>query len=269
MAGLAVAGLIGAAPTAAGATAPLTPVGQWIVDYNEVGCFASHKYQGGTDSETLALKYSPGGHVVQALVVEPGNDSHQAEQSTGFIQIDGGKSVIKRFLVYGVKTATGSSKMRSTLLGDAEIAQLPAARSLTLAWSGERREFTLANMAPLTKAMSECIADLREYWNMDEQSGATIRPTLVGKIGNYISSSDYPDIATHNLNEGTSEILLLVDESGKVRGCFNESTTGFAALDGQACAAAERIRFTPPHDPAGKPMRSVFPLTIDWNTIFG
>ena len=62
-------------------------------------------------------------------------------------------------------------------------------------------------------------------------------------------------------------MTLLVDETGALKDCTVDETSGIASLDAMGCLVfMERAKFTPARDAAGKPVRSVVSTSITWKT---
>jgi len=117
--------------------------------------------------------------------------------------------------------------------------------------------FKLDNMPALLRGLEQCTADLKRYWNMDWEQTGSIAILSKGDLRGVFSASDYPSEALIRNQEGKAQFLLLIDEQGKVAGCYVEKASGIPALDGMGCQAIrERARFKPALDRAGKPVRS-------------
>jgi TonB family protein len=66
------------------------------------------------------------------------------------------------------------------------------------------------------------------------------------------SADDYPAEALRKGEEGTVQVELVVDTSGRVSGCTTVQTSGSATLDRATCAIlSRRARFNPAHDVNG------------------
>ena len=80
-----------------------------------------------------------------------------------------------------------------------------------------------------------------------------------------VSGDDYPPEAQMADEQGTVDVLVKVDESGRVADCTVEASSGSAALDVQTCRLFWlRAKFAPARDKAGKPVVSAYSRKITW-----
>jgi TonB family protein len=87
----------------------------------------------------------------------------------------------------------------------------------------------------------------------------------VAPIASLIGKADYPPGARRRGEHGVVRFRLLVDEAGRVRGCRIAGSSGSAELDSAACRlVAERARFHPARDSAGKAVASVVQAAYIW-----
>jgi TonB family protein len=85
-------------------------------------------------------------------------------------------------------------------------------------------------------------------------------------IAGLIGRADYPPAARRRGEHGVVRLRLLVDEAGRVRGCRIGGSSGSAELDSAACRlVAERARFHPARDSAGKAVASVIQAAYIWH----
>ena len=80
-----------------------------------------------------------------------------------------------------------------------------------------------------------------------------------------VSGDDYPPEAQMADEQGTVNVLVKVDESGRVADCTVEESSGSAALDVQTCRLFWlRAKFAPARNEAGKPVVSAYSRRITW-----
>ncbi len=80
-----------------------------------------------------------------------------------------------------------------------------------------------------------------------------------------VSGDDYPPEAQMADEQGTVDVLVKVDESGRVADCTIQESSGSAALDVQTCRLFWlRAKFAPARDEAGKPVVSAYSRKITW-----
>ena len=80
-----------------------------------------------------------------------------------------------------------------------------------------------------------------------------------------VSGDDYPPEAQMADEQGTVDVLVKVDETGRVADCTVEASSGSAALDVQTCRLFWlRAKFAPARDKAGKAVVSAYNRKITW-----
>lgn len=95
---------------------------------------------------------------------------------------------------------------------------------------------------------------------------ADVRPARpANSPGSWVSTSDYPDNAIRQKQEGTTVFQLDVTREGRVSGCSIRKSSGHDDLDQAACRAlTKRARFTPGVDETGEPVPSTYSNSIRW-----
>ena len=234
---------------------PLQPVSPWDLDYGQTQCIASRNYGDAAKPTTLAIRQSPNGETYEIVVLRPGPSPEFAEELKG--AVDFGHGPLEAWLLH-----FGPQKTKADLyqfrISAADMAQARSADKITLRIPGTpEMSFALASMPQLLDGLEACTADLKRYWNMGgEKSGLIAKPAR-GDLRDLFNSSDYPDAAIAQDQEGDAQYLLLVDEKGKVAGCQVLLASGVPMLDAMGCAVIqERGGFTPALDKSGKPVRS-------------
>lgn len=239
----------------AGAPAALQPTGRWTVDFAEARCVASRDY----GDESLALKASPMGDIVQLMLLRPG----------GYVPP---QQLAGRFLEQGSATLPFSALMWSPAIKPprrlitinlplADFERLSAGTTLRIEIGGVQRQYQLGGMENLRKVMKSCVDDLQAMWGAPSGTPARAKANLAS----YLTPSDYPDDAIRNEWSGETGFALLVDENGKVADCMVTQTSGHAILDTQTCALImRRAQFDPARDPGGKAVRDRVTSRIRW-----
>jgi TonB-like protein len=239
------------------------PIKPWVLDYGATACTALRTYGSGKAPVTLALRPSPNGNVVRLVVMRPGrapkpyhfpvttNLSDARVKTTGL-----------RFQPKGARhDLVWINFERSALDG------LAGAGEIAIRGGSDIDErFALPGIAAVLKGLDTCNADLRRYWNVGDAGAPLSAPaTPLKPLPHYFSSDDYPFQAFHEGASGASKIMMMVDESGALKDCMVEETSGIATLDAMACLVLlERARFRPALDAAGKPARSVLTTRVVW-----
>jgi TonB family protein len=254
--------VIAATSTPASAAEPLQPTSKWNVDYDTAQCTAARNY--GTEDKPLLLilKPSPFGGVMRLLVVRKGRFSWPATEIRATLRFDEQapskanalkfSSEDKRLTVYSVNLPMEDFKARQL------------AKSISLTTDGLDVTFALDFVPALLKELEKCRADLLEMYNSDQSRAGQVA-TPIKPLAKIYSPGDYPTDAVRKEDQGTVDLSLLIDETGKVVDCSVHSTAGVATLDTMSCyVIQQRAKFRPAIGTDGKPVRSVFFQRIRW-----
>lgn len=93
-----------------------------------------------------------------------------------------------------------------------------------------------------------------------------LRPALPANFpGTWATSNDYPPQALHNMEQGATGYELSVSPEGKVESCLVTASSGSMALDEATCRlVADRARFTPATDAAGRAVAGAYASRVNW-----
>ena len=84
-------------------------------------------------------------------------------------------------------------------------------------------------------------------------------------VAGLFSGDDYPADAADRNEQGTTQVRLSVDASGRVTGCLVIASSGSQSLDGATCRILQsRARFKSAQDQTGRAVRSTIPETVTW-----
>jgi TonB family protein len=252
---------------AAGASSslPSQPAGKWIVSFDDAQCVAERKY--GTDDKPLYihLKQPPQGDMMQLSIIEKRSGSDQATELDGTLEFDGRPRQKVRVLRFGSTTVKLTILMMNLPLEQFSPAR--TASTLRFRTQGFAQTFALSDLGSLLDVMDNCVAELREIWNVDrsEDGEPAVREDAKGDLRGLFRGDDYPWQAVTAGEGGTVQMALLVDENGKVADCSVIRTSGVAVLAAQSCAVIkERAKFTPAVGLDGKPANTSFVQRITW-----
>jgi hypothetical protein len=248
---------------AAGAPPPLQrPVKPWNLDYGMTACMAVATFGTPDKPITLALRPSPNGTVVRLMVFRPGQ-AHQAFQFELTTNL-GGASAHTNGLHFAGADHKRNIVWINVARGDLEA--LRTAGEILLRGGPLDYRLALPSFAAVLDGLDQCNADLRQYWNAGEAADRLTRKARpLRPLAEYFSDSDYPDQANFANQGGTSQVMLMIDETGALKDCMVEVTSGFATLDAMTCGVLlERAKFEPALDSAGKPARSVLTTRAIW-----
>jgi TonB family protein len=260
---IACAGLLLSQP--ASAAPPRQPVGKWLVDYGDTACTAARNYAPADKPVTLAFRPSPNGTVVRLMVARPGRvpSPHHFDVTTT-ITSEKAKTTGLRF-----ETTDKKRDIIWINFDRAALDGLHAAGEIAIkAGVAIDERFALPGIADVLKALDRCNADLRKHWNVEDAVGAvplSQGATALKPLYRLLSPDDYPAQAARERASGSTRIMLMVDETGALKDCLVEETSGIASLDAMSCGVLlQRAKFTPALDNAGKFARSVLTVRISW-----
>jgi Gram-negative bacterial TonB protein C-terminal len=253
--------LCAAVAPAVAAEMPLHPIEPWVLDYADAQCLAFRQYGTAQDPISLAIKPSPNGETYELLVGRTRRGPKYAEEVEGSVNF--GDGPIKASLLhYGAagKTTGEATSFHQFRISAADMARARAAKGVTFRMMGaESVSLTLESMAELLDGLARCNADLQDYWNLGGEKNGRIAVPPKGEVRRIFTADDYPAEALHQLQEGSSQFLLLVDEHGKVAGCHVEKASGIPIFDVMGCQViVQRMTFAPALDGKGRPARSTY-----------
>lgn len=250
------------AMSADSAAEPLAPTEPWTVDFAPAWCVAVRPFGDAQKPIFLTIKPAPEGDVVQLSVVKDGGSS-LGMQEEATIDLGVGDPIKVKQLLYG----TNKKTVRMVNFAGEQASRLAQASRLTWTMPGADRDLQTGSLAQLMEMLEKCRKDLRQYWNVPEGTQAKLAspPGLKKPLISLFSSDDYPSQAVWNRESGTASIMMLVDETGKLRDCMVTQTSGVATLDAMTCIIVrDRGKFIPAVGLDGKPARGVLTQRVRW-----
>lgn len=256
-----LAALAAALPSQATAE-PLHGTGPWRVDYSEAQCVALRNY--GTDEKPLLLMFkpSPQGTAMRLLIASNGwSDAQQVRES---IRFGAGPSRDTDMLLYGDR----KTKLRivSLTIPMAEFRRDAEASEIAVKGWAMNADLAVTNGPQVVAELDKCVADLKQYWRIGQpDQPGSVDAVPAKPLRSLFSPEDYPYEAAVHEDQGTVQLTFLVDETGAVRDCSVDETSGIPTLDTMSCyIIQQRARFKPAIGPDGKPRRSAFSQGITW-----
>lgn len=255
----------------AGAQAEVrNPTDKWNVNFADAQCVASRAYGTAEKPLHLALKAPPLGDVMQIVVMKEASGT-EAQQVEATIGLDGGQALKTNMLMF----SPPKKRVRAYVLNmpAANFGKVRQAKNLAIRSQGLNEIFALSQMEPLLKIMDDCVADLREVWNVqnsdDDQSAPPQQSALprraIGSLQGIIKADDYPAVAINERQTGMVRVAILIDESGRIADCTIIQTSAVASLDAQTCAIVKtRAKFQPALDASGKPTKDAHLQSVTW-----
>ena len=243
------------------------PNEKWVVNYDNAQCVASRSYGTAEKPLILIFKPSPVGDVMQLSVLRKGaSGGGLADETGGDIRVDQERPISVSILSYGMKRGIVSSRIN--LMGN-QFAAIRRASKIAIRNAQINETLALSQIPELMKSIDACVADLQIYWNIaaDAQAKLTSRAHSLTSLVGVFDSNDYPSVALQKQEDGTVEIVLLIDETGGIAECVVTQTSSVAALDAQVCSIiAKRAKFSPAIGADQKPAKDSFSQRITWKT---
>jgi TonB family protein len=240
------------------------PTGRWVVSFADAQCLASRDFGTKEKPLILVLKAPAIGNVMQVAVVRNGNGG-EPEQLDGKLAFDDREPAATSMLAFTNRKEHQRIFVINLPLEQFAIARMATSISIRGAEQLDER-FALKQMGSIIKLMDECVADLRQVWNVWDPNGPPkLKRSAQGSLVGLFSSNDYPGVALRQNQEGSVEFALLINESGRVADCTVIETSGVASLDAQGCAIVrERARFKPAIGLDGKPAKGSYFQRVNW-----
>ncbi len=265
--------------TTSEAAMPIQPIGKWLVNFDDEQCIASRDYGPTAAPLSLVFKKPAIGDVLQVAVVWDGTWK-LPDQVEGEVAFDDGVPIRTNFLEFGV----GKLRQRALMMNLLSIDLGPMAHSSTLQIrsklehlrrDGSRpvsvreveRTFAISEISTVLRLLDECAADLRDVWKVwdENHDSVTLKKGPSADLYGIFRASDYPPAAIREDMMGTTTLVVLIDEKGKVADCTVTQTSGAASIDAQSCAIIRtRAKYRPAIGLDGKPTKSSFSQSITW-----
>lgn len=245
------------------------PTGGWVVSFDDAQCLAFRDYGTKEAPVQLLLKTPPIGGVVQLAIARKGSDI-AASQVKGTLAIDERPPTKISMVAYSPKGT--DLRVYSMNVPEAEFALIRQAKAIAIRGGSLDESLTLTHMAPMLKAVDDCVVDLRRVFNVTDPETAEKSPLqrrAKARLGKLITSADYPRDAIDRHQGGRVKFALLIDEKGKVADCSVIETSGVAVLDAQSCALLKtRARFESALGADGKPAKDAVTAAIVWRMAY-
>jgi hypothetical protein len=237
--------------------APLLPTGPWHLYYLPSSCAAERPF----GDHILGFERAPLGDTTRLIIIGPGR-STESRQLDSLIELsDGGAPIKSSSIVYG--TSKKDRRGITTIVASGDAQRVSESKWLRLSTLGTEpaskrstpsrkpifsAEFNVGSTVALAKELTKCMDDLRRHWGMVD--GELPKPA---------------QLAANADQAGSTKFLLMIDESGAVIDCLVSETSKVASLDAMGCQVMRaRVRAKPALDSAGKPVKSIYVQTVNW-----
>lgn len=262
---ISILALLASPGDAASAAEPRAATAPWTVKYDDARCIAIRDYGTPERRVQIVLKRPALGDVVQIALIRKAPWS-QASQVMGRVGYDGGPSIEVSMLAHSPDRS--GYRVYLINLTSAQFAPVREASQLSVQGESLDERLALSQMTPLMKILDECVADLRQVYNVTDPATGESSPMprrARANLARLVKNEDYPMAALSQEQTGAVKFVLLIDERGRVADCTVTGTSGVASLDAQTCAILkERARFEHAVGTDGKPAKDAVTARIVW-----
>lgn len=257
--------------------APLQPTGKWEVQYTASNCTAKRAY----GDYALVFEPSPLGLTRRYFVQGPGKAARPRQYNSLIEPSDGRPPIKTTSLLFPLKMKGARGLLTVLPIADAQRIEESGRFQISTRDTGIRQtdkvphtpevmtvDLSLGPMAALSKALNDCMDDLRTFWGMVD--GKLPEPAIKTKtsLQGIFTSDDYPADAMAANDMGSTKYLLLIDEHGALLDCVVTETSGVASLDAMGCQVIrERAKFTVARDADGKPVKDTYSSRVHWEIV--
>ena len=255
---------VGLGSTAAATPEPRQPTARWVVNYDDAQCVASRNYGSEDKPLHLAFKPSPTGKVMRIMLIRNG-PAADAEQRPAMVRFDDSKPIGANALAYGDRQTR--SFIAAINLPMASLAAHRQAAAIAIKGGSFDERLAVGGFSGVMAAFDDCLANLRDVWNVGEPYSTRLKGEAQPKqpLRDLFRSTTYPAQAIRERDSGLVGVALLIDETGKVRDCMVEETSGFATLDTMSCSIlTKHAQFQPATGADAKPAKSASFHRINW-----
>ncbi len=249
---------------------PLPPSSPWQLDYAENECRLIREF--GSGDNQLWLRIARGSTLdkfdmmVGGATLPKSNmivDMTMSASSTG-------PAETKNALPYTAQIAGASHNIYSILGADQSLLVAAANSEMLDLKIGSKAEiaFQMKGLNKARTALSTCHDDLlTNVFKVDVAKMRALQsPPLPAKgVERWVTTDDYPTPALVKNLTGKTQLVLSVDEKGKIADCTVIISSGHASLDQTACALMKkRGSFTPAKDANGNDVAAPWLSAVHW-----
>jgi hypothetical protein len=255
-------------PLLTAATVSQQPTSKWQVDYGETQCVALRSY----GDRILAFRIAPDDSSYELILLEPGVSYVSPFQFDATVGFAGGE--IKTTALMDVDRSTKNRRI-TFRLNASQIESMRTSNFIHLtavgrdAWrktgslmilrhDSAQADFAMSQLAGVLTELHKCTVELRRVWNYGPNAVVKVAQSSRGDLRPLFSSDDYPTAALERDREGETQLMLLVNEQGKVVNCYNLIPSNIASIDAMSCAVVIiRAKFEPARDAQGNAIKDL------------
>jgi TonB family protein len=235
---------------------------EWVVDYAEDRCLASHAYQVGDQEWIVTIEPRPTTTEASVMVIAPAQAGNfdQAHIFTAGAPISAAGMSLD-----GIDAA--GRRLYSAALSPAEYASLLSTGSLRVEAQGRSVAFALDQVSAVQKQLESCLQDLLSSWGLapEQQANLTSFPVMVRGADFYVRGQEAPAVTARFGMSGKATVLVQVGSDGRAIECTIIRSSGDANFDVKTCQIfVDRARYHAARDRAGKAVQAPYVASIGW-----
>ena len=265
MKSIVIAALLAQVSSTPGA-APLSSTGRWFVDYQPAACLLSRDFGSGAAATTVGFRPSALGDTVDIVLMVSGATGSDRKGAARIVLQPSGFAA-NTYL--DIVTVPDRNSTITTIHADKNIAEkLAGSTGLAItSLAGPNMTVAMAGAKKAFGSLERCQADLLKSWGVDPGEPGKIAVAPVDtSTARWVGYDDYPAEALAYQQQGTTTLILAIDQSGRVARCKVARSSGSPSLDDASCKTAMRHgRYKPAIGMDGKPMPAHTLRTVSWN----
>lgn len=253
--------------TAALASTPLQPIGNWTVAYEESMCLVSRKF-GQAGEVALLLRPSPLAGDVEVTFIQSNSTDRRVifDREASLNVAPAGQTIDTTYRSWWSPSQKGriaivyASEPLLDLLNDGTVLSFQARGERTLS-------VAMRNLEKLKPVIEDCKKTVAKHWGIDlvKLRAIATPATPLNPKKLLVTSADYPEDALRKGISGTVTLLWTIGTDGKVSEGKILSTSGTPSLDNAGCRAVKaRGTYLPARDAAGEAVPYYGMRRINW-----
>lgn len=250
--------------------APLTPSGTWQLEYADNQCTLSRSFDTGKNAVNLTITRGSSFNDLDFNI--EGETLPEASKKIDLkISAQPGGQTAETSVWPRLKRAGGKEITQYMWSDDDGTFSKSIGDDVSLAVEYNKKdsvELKFSGWHKALAALQTCHDDLlKNVYGLDVAAVRNLQagPQPEGNAAMWVTHTDYPSEALRAKWEGTTQILVIVDERGKVAGCRTIVSSGHAVLDQRACEmTTRRGSFKPAIDKEGKAVTAPWNRFVRW-----
>lgn len=232
--------------TAAGPSSASIPQGDWSVQRTGSVCLASRNFL--IDGAAVGVGFEPwplGTHT-SVIIVEQ-SASQGVEIGSAAVSRDSGGE--PHVVYYSSWPAKGNHRVVRFSISNGDLGSLDAGGVITM--DRDAKAFAIPLDGFPLEAVEQCDAKSLAQLGVDMASERRIPTPPQRPSRSAATPNDYPTAAIRLGEQGVVDMVLGVDQKGKVTNCQVANSSGYDDLDAASCNTARRPRYEPARDAGG------------------